>query len=387
MGGLVGVAALLWGCEIDEVGIPRTEVRIAMHGVLSASAPTQVVLLERTRNGSIGIIGPPFDLGDPVVSDEGIAESGASIRLVTPAGDTLLAREDNTVRDDRKGAGIYRFALPGDSLARGGVYRLLVQTLPGLILRAETTVPQGIPATSAVASVFDRSQDVVTLSWPAAAGARSYFVRIESPFGPFSFFTDSTHVRLAGDLRNADITSLPRVFIPGFPQAVTVSAVDSNYYDWYRTENNPFSGSGLVNRVTGGIGLFGSLVRLRFERFEVEMPQTEPVAGTFLFSGTSAEAASTLLLALELYVESPAARADQWDALSGRYERRPSLGYSGEITNGLLGNYRDGKIQLGLLRGWSGKDTVDVFTGELRGDTIVGSYRFYGGPVHFVRQP
>ena len=76
-----------------------------MHAVLSPSAATQVVLLERTRNGSVFIIAPPFDLADPVVSDEGIAETGALVLLLTPAGDTLVAREDNTVRGDGKGIG------------------------------------------------------------------------------------------------------------------------------------------------------------------------------------------------------------------------------------------------------------------------------------------
>ena len=46
--------------------------------MLSATAPSQVVLLERTRNGSVQLIAPPFDVTDPVVSDEGIAETGAT---------------------------------------------------------------------------------------------------------------------------------------------------------------------------------------------------------------------------------------------------------------------------------------------------------------------
>jgi hypothetical protein len=358
-----------------------------MHGVLSASAPTQVVLLERTRNGSVFIIAPPFDLADPVVSDEGIAETGAFVQLTTPGGQTLLAREDNTVRDDRKGQGIYRFALSGAALERSGTYRLSVRTTKGEVLTAETSVPAGVAAAVAEQRVFDRARDTVIIEWAATPGARSYFVRIETPFGPRSFFTDSTRVRLTGGLRNVDVEALPRVFIPGFPQAVTVSAVDSNYYDWYRTHNDALSATGLISRVQGGIGVFGSLVRLRFEDFRVVAPQSEPTAGMFRFVGPPEERASTLVLSLELYVESHAARADQADALSGRYERRPSLGYTGQLINGLLGTARDGRIELALLRGWSAKDTIDVFTGEIRGDTIVGGYRGFGGRVHFVKQP
>src|SRR5437763_503452 len=110
--------ALLAGCELDKTAIPRTNPELALHGVLSASASTQVVLLERTRTGHVSVLAPPFDLGDPVVSDEGIAESGALITLTAPDGSTIVAREDNTTRPDGKGQGIYRFALAGSSLVR-----------------------------------------------------------------------------------------------------------------------------------------------------------------------------------------------------------------------------------------------------------------------------
>jgi hypothetical protein len=377
---------LLCACEIEKVSIPRTEARLAMHSVLSATAATQVVLLERTRNGSVALMAPPFDLPDPVVSDEGIAESGAIVRLTTPSGATLLAREDNTVRDDRKGAGIYRFALPGDALERGGTYRLSAQTLAGQVLTAETSVPTGVAAVVAQQRLFDRARDTVVIEWPPASGARSYFVRIETPFGPRSFFTDSTRVRLTGELRNVDVTELPRVFIPGFPQAVTVSAVDSNFYDWYRTHNNALTGTGVVNRVIGGIGLFGSLVRLRFADLRVVAPQPEPAAGMFRFGGPPEERAFTPYLSFELYVESRAARADQADVVSGRYQVRPRLGYTGCLTCGVLGTVRNGRVELALLREWTATDTVEVFSGEIRGDTIVGAYRFAGGPVRFVKQ-
>ena len=380
----LALLALLGACELEEVGIPRTEARVALHSVLSASAPTQVVLLERTRNGSFSIIGPPFDLVDPVVADQGIAESGATVSLTTPDGHTLVAREDIEVLGDGKGGGVYRFALPGSSLVRRGTYRLTALTTKGETLTAETSVPEGDPAIAPTQRVFDRVQDTVLLEWPAAPGARSYFVRIETPFGPMSFFTDSTRVRLTGALRNLNLQALPRVFFPGFPQAVTVSAVDSNYYDWYRTNNDPFSGTGLINRVTGGFGVFGSMVRLRFEDFDVAAPQVEPEAGTFRVA--PAQQASALILTIELYVESRSARDDQADALSGRYHKRPIFGQSGCLTCGLLGLAKDSRIELAMLGGWYAQDTTDVFTGEIRGDTIVGSYRIAGGVLRYIRE-
>ena len=378
---------VLAGCELEEVEIPRTDPRIALHSVLSASAPTQVVMLERTRTGSVFLIGPPFDLTDPVVSDEGIAESGAVVRLTTPDGQTLVAREDNTTRGDGKGAGIYRFALPGEALSRAGTYRLAVRTVGGTEISAETSVPAGVPALVAEQRLFNRARDTLIVEWPASPGARSYVVRIETPFGPRTFFTDSTRVRLTGELRNVDVNVLPRVFIPGFPQMVTVSAVDSNYYDWYRTNNDALSGTGVINRVRGGIGVFGSLVRLRFQELRVVAPQTEQAAGLFRFAGTPAERETTPYLSLELYVESRSGRSDQGDALSGRFERRPTFTLPNDPIDGLLGTVRNGSVKLAFLRNWSSTDTVEVLTGEIRGDTIIGSYRGFGGIARFVKQP
>jgi len=211
-------------------------------------------------------------------------------------------------------------------------------------------------------------------------------VRIETPYGPRIFFTDDTRVRLTGELRNADVDELPRVFIPGFPQVVTVSAVDSNFYDWYRTHNDALSGTGLVSRVRGGLGVFGSLVRLRDQEMRVTAPQPEPFAGTFRYVGPPSEALGTPYLTLELYLESRAARADQPEAISGRFEKRPSFANSGCQVCGLLGTVQDGRVRLYFLRDWYARDTSETFTGELRGDTLVGSYRGFGGIVRFVKQ-
>lgn len=376
---------VLGSCEIEKVGIPSTEARVALHAILSASASSQVVLLERTRNGTVAIGPPASDIIDPLPSEEGIAETNALVTLTTPSGQTLVAIEDVVRRGDGKGGGVYRFSLAGSGLERGGVYRLTVRTTRNETLTAETSVPAGETAMVAAAGLFDRVRDTLALEWPGVDGARAYFVRIETPFGPRAFFTDDTHVRLTGALRNIDVDAIPHVFIPGFPQAVTVSAVDSNYFDWYRSHSNAISGEGLINRVRGGIGVFGSLVRLRFEDLHVVAPQPEPEAGTFQFVGTPAEEASTRYLGLELYVESRAARSDQAHALSGRYHKRPILGQAGCLTCGLLGTARDGRIELAFLTDWYARDTTEWFLGEIRGDTIVGRFQT-SGVGRFVRR-
>ena len=383
---LLPLLLLASACQIERVAIPSPDTRVVMHSVLSATASTQVVLLERTRNGTVFVLGPGFDLPDPVIGDAGLAESGALVRLTTPDGKVLLAREDIASPSDGKGAGNYRFFLPGASLQRNATYRLTVQTVAGENLSAETSVPLGLAADVAEQLVFDRSRDTVAIAWPASPGARAYFVRIETPFGPRAFFTDSTRLRLTGELRNADSETLPHVFIPGYPQAITVSAVDSNYYDWFRTRNDAVSGTGLLSRVQGGLGMFGSLVRLRYQDLHVVAPQVEPVEGTFQFSGTATERSTAPFLAMELYVESHASRRDQPDALSGRYDVRGRFGYTGCLTCGLLGTIKDGHVELALLSAWSARDTTETFIGDIRGDTLVGTYRGFGGSARFVKQ-
>jgi hypothetical protein len=384
---VVGATAAMSACELEKIAIPAPPKVLALHGVLSATAPSQVVLLERTLNGTISPSAPPFDIESPLGSDEGIAEGKAHMTLTAPDGKVVQATEDAAANFGGLGTGVYRFELSGSSLVRGAVYRLRVTTAAGEIMTAETSLPGGAAVDFAQSGTFDRSKDTMMVSWSAVAGARSYLVRIESPFGPRSFFTDSTHVRLTGDLRNVDLDAIPRVFIPGFPQAITVSAVDANYYDWFRTHNDPLTGQGVISRVTGGLGVFGSLVRLTFRDVEVTAPQSEPSAGRFDFTGTADDSASTPYLRLELYVESAASRSDQGDALSGNYQKRSTIALPGCPVCGVLGTVKDGHVELAMLRAWSASDTAEFFTGDLHGDTLMGRYRGAGGPVHFVRRP
>jgi len=381
----LALAVVLGGCSIEEVEVPRTKPRLSLHAVLSATAPSQVMLLERTRTGSVTIVGEPFELENPFVNDAGIAEPNALATLVAPDGHVYTGLEDLT--PGGSGAGVYRFPLPGALLDRSGSYRLTVLTTSGERLYSESAVPDGVAAEIADDTTFDRAADTLLLAWPRSARARSYFVRVETPFGPRAFFTTDTSVRLSGDLRNVNLSTLRHVFIPGFPQAVTVSAVDSNFYDWFRSQNGELSGEGLVNHMQGGLGVFGSLVRLRYLALTVIAPQPEPIAGTFVFTGTPDEQLSAPYSRLDLYVESRAARADQDDALSGRYTRQMRLGDIGCPVCGLLGTARGGHVELAFLGGWFASDTAEYLTGELHGDTIVGRYRGRAGIARFVRQP
>jgi hypothetical protein len=142
----------------------------------------------------------------------------------------------------------------------------------------------------------------------------------------------------------------------------------------------------LINRVTGGLGVFGSVVRLQFDSVKVSAPRSRAVEGHFSFLGTGIDALAVSYLDFDLYVESPAARSGQSDALSGNYRHKPDLNYRGCPVCGVFGTARDNRVELVLLKDWSGADTVDVFDGQLHGDTLTGSYRYTGGPFQYLRQ-
>lgn len=135
-------------------------------------------------------------------------------------------------------------------------------------MTGETLLPGAPPGWSvgagAVASpvAFDRSRDTLHLRWSAVRDARTYAIRIETPYGPWAPFADSTQFTLSGGLRNYFARGLPSVWFPEFVQTASVLAVDANFYDYNRSVNDPFGGTGLISRVRGGIGLFGSVVNM-----------------------------------------------------------------------------------------------------------------------------
>ena len=374
--------AALTACELGTVTIPKTTPTIVVHSVLNPLANEQIVLVERTLTGSVNIPDTSYDPAEPILSAGGVAVSGATVEITDPNGVVYRGVEDRSVSASGKGAGAYRVALSGQAIVLGGRYTLRVRAPTGEELTAATRVPRAtLRLNGGLMRPFNRDHDVLLASWGPVDGARSYAVRIESPFGPFFLFTDSTSIRITGDLRNLFSGELQRVFIPGFRQEMFIGAVDSNFYDYYRTNNDPFTGSGIISRVNGGLGLFGSIVNLNTGAITVSADQTEPIEGRFrLVPSTSNPNLPTLLT---LYVESPPARSDLPTALSGRY----NLGNSSVRGDGLIGRRLGSDLTLALLANQMAGDTVDVFEGKVQGDTLRGFYRISGIEAVFVKNP
>lgn len=361
---LAAALPLLAGCELefDERTVGAGRPRAVVHAVLnprSTGDNTFVVLLERTLTGEVQTRSVR-DPEDPVASGGGSPISGARVEITDLAnGRTAVGVEDVTARDDEKGAGVYRFINASCQLGcppnlipitRGARYRLRI-TLEGStdVVEAETTVPapQLAPDT-APATRFDRERDTIRLAWPAAERAHRYVVQVQTPYGPFQLFSDTNAITLTGGLRNFLVDRVPLVFTPGFLQPVQIAAVDTNFYDYFRSSSDPFTGAQLINRVRGGLGLFGGYAPIRNSALEVVAPQDENVEGNFV-GGTDR---------FEIYVMGPG-------LVSGRYNRTSSFRYP------VLG-VRDGdRMRLAVLRNPRVSDTLFVVDAEVVADTLI----------------
>jgi hypothetical protein len=141
-------------------------------------------------------------------------------------------------------------------------------------------------------------------------------------------------------------------------QTASVVAVDANFYDYNRSGNDPFGGSGLISSVRGGLGVFGSVVNMLRREVSVTERTRFPLDARWrgvTSTGVTAE------MDLWVDVEGPTV-----SSVSGR-----------EVTalrRYLLGTLRGESLRLVTLAAGSSADTVSVLTARLAGDSLVGSY-------------
>jgi hypothetical protein len=296
----------------------------------------------------------------------------------------VILTEDLVTRGDGKGAGLYRFRNgaplgPDDStsleITPGGAYTLRVATPEGKVITGSTVVPNGARALiDQVGQAFNRDRDSVFLAWGEIPLAYRYAFRAESPRGPMMLFVDSLEYLISGELRNVFTEGLPRTFVPGFLQTVTVGAVDKNFYDYFRSRNDIFTGRGLINHLQGGIGVFGSYVLVRGQTFRVLADQDELIESIYQrTSGPSSVAPASL----NLFVDSESGTLRQ---ISGAWFDNAAI-----VDRGLLGTIDEqDRMTIALLRGQTTDDTVAVLqlkfngtglTGTVRGTTTAVEYR------------
>ena len=385
--GAVVACVLLASCEFDKKTIGVGTERVAVHGVLDPIQFTSTILVEQMLTGRVQIRDTTYDEEDPIVSAGGVPISGARVIIADEIGNSAVAVEDLVIRGDGKGAGVYRITngqaqTPEDSnwirIVPAGQYTLRVETPTGTVVTGHTIIPNVQPGVvNPSLTLFNRDRDSIFLQWGEIPLAHRYSVRVESPRGPLIVFVDSLEYLLAGSMRNIYTEGLPSTFVPGFRQVVSVGAVDQNFYDYYRSQNDIFTGRGLINRLQGGIGVFGSYVLLRGQTLDVRADLDHPLDAPYRrFAGPAGISPD----GFNLWVES--GEQTVLTQLSGNW----FTGFSGQVR-GMIGVMDTrSKITLALLRGQFATDTLDIL--DLTWDgalALTGTVRSTGERVDYRR--
>lgn len=376
-GALLAGALWLGGCELATETVASPRASVVVHAVLNPDVEEQVILVESSLTGRVAIDSTlRFDPLDPIRTAGGEPLNGAEVRLFRE-GDSEGVLATETELNGLTG----RYVVPRAQLAiePGRTYRLRVRTVDGREVTGETRVPSAesnwSPGVGTIAQrvTVNRSTDTLRLQWAAVPDARTYAIRVETPNGPWFLFSDSTRFALSGQLRNFFVGGLPSVWYPGFDQIVSVAAVDRNFYDYNRSGNDPFGGTGLISSVRGGLGLFGSALALL--RREVTVVERDRLPLDARWRGTTA---SGSVMEYDLWVEAVGLPRS---SVSGR-ERLGARRY-------LIGTLEGDQLRLVTLLGNSSADTVALFTGRVSAESITGEYdrRFETqGATQFTRR-
>jgi hypothetical protein len=260
----MAVACSLAAC-IEHTPTEPSANALIVHAVLDAASRDQYVVVQSTNGAASATFGV----------------TGAVVTLQLPDGQTVRAAEERdsvhaiAPRTEPPLTTIYHFSLDrlGFSVIPGATYHLRVVVPDGRIVTGVTIVPSTVPVTVAEASQpFALRGDTLRLSWPRVNGARSYEVAAISGRSSTAVFAD-TAIALTGQSSDAfgnDLFSHFGSAAQGTPYQVVVSAVDANYYDYYRRSSDIFSGVGVIEHLDGALGVFGSIVPIVMKQLAVK---------------------------------------------------------------------------------------------------------------------
>lgn len=293
----------LGACQLTEVTVPAGQPRVIVQAVLSRTAPRQFVVVERSVTGAGG---PSVFQGDVIPPDgPSLPIEGALVVLEYGDG-TACGPAADTLPPLPGSPGVYQ----GEGLctpSAGDAVGLRVVTPDGVVVSGHTVVPGAATVVVAAAGataplapapfVLNRNHDTLDLSAQAVL-ARAMQVEIRradvaSPqFGSggddlvFYLITDSLGMTVPGNLVNPFEGDEGEAFFrAGIRYDVALVLTDTNYYDFVRSRSDPLTGRGFINRLDGGIGVFGS-VETHVYRMRVVADVDQPEEGVYRVTGT-----------------------------------------------------------------------------------------------------
>ena len=255
----LAAGCLVWliACQNLEGPASATTPQLLVQAVMNAGTDMQVVIVSRTRTGLSATVSGGIGDNEPVLA--------AKVTVIAPNGTVMVASEHDSVCECAPGMYTIHPFSSGIDLRQGGTYTLHVRTTLGEEVSGATTIPVDTQRVIGVPGrVFLPAQDTLRLTWSRVPGARRYEVSIGRPLtAEHQIFTDTT-ITLPGNTLDPAGDSI----FPVGPVEVLVSAVDVNYYDYYRAQSDPFAGAP-PSHLTGAVGVFGSIVPILIAELQV----------------------------------------------------------------------------------------------------------------------
>jgi hypothetical protein len=249
MGAAACVLAALGACTFPEVPIDPGEARMIVQGVLDPSRDDQ--------SFAVGFTDGAYPDG---------ARPGITVTVTTPNGVVMTAGANGRIR----------LSTYGVTLVPGATYSLRATSTAGHIVTGTTTIPNATASSlKPPVEVFRRTSDTVRMSAPSVDGAASFEINVAQTYsgGPNETFSYTNYrsfnkgeITLAGTARAPLEDS--EIFPSGIQSLVILAAVDVNYYEYYRVLADPFAGA-TASRLSGGLGVFGSVVPVAVRRLDV----------------------------------------------------------------------------------------------------------------------
>lgn len=400
------IAALLCGvaagaCEITDVAIPGGESVVVVHAVMRPDRSKQYVIVERGYDGVRAPEGSfaPLPVGPPQVP---ITGATVTVTNLDQANDPCGA----TVFNARPGPGY--FTNPGSywgpsdcpSMRPGDRLALRVETPAAEVVTGETVVPgltgatvtlHGITQPAGVDTlVFNRDRDTLGLTVVGTfframpVEVRRVVVRVGLPPSQYHrtllTFADTNAIQIPGTIRDLyDDGAGNPTFLGGHHYLVVTGVADRNYFDFARSRNDDLTGRGFVNRLTGGIGLFGSMVTVA-QPVMVEADVDDPREGTYHLSGLVDT--THVDVTLDLYLARAAEQTEVSGFLRGAWIQRvlsadgvnpPSWGTWQQGPLSVDGQVSGDSLELTVPTRELGFDGLDLFNIVLRGRRIPGA--------------